>query len=131
MQPFTDTSVWRLLNCKAKSTTNGENVYSDTVRTQARTPSRYINELVDESPLTNVDLPPTLVPMLVPVDGSYNAAQFYLSNDKKTGILALGSFSDSDYYGFMDNLLKGLLQLKSLGASQLIVDVVSVHICRL
>ncbi|KAH9478415.1 hypothetical protein JR316_0008870 [Psilocybe cubensis] len=120
---FGDTSGWRSVNCKAKSTTNGQDIYSDTVRTQSRTPSRYVNQLIDESPFSNVILPPTLVPILSPVDGSYNAAQFYLLQDKKTGILALGSFSDADYYGFMNNLLKGLLELKSLGATQLIVDV--------
>ncbi|PPQ81939.1 hypothetical protein CVT25_013787 [Psilocybe cyanescens] len=120
---FADTAAWRSLNCKAKSTTNGDDVYSDTQRTRPAKPSRYINELIDESHLTDVVLPPTLVPVLVPVDGSYNAAQFYLSTDKKTGILALGSFSDNDYQGFMVSLLNGLVQLKSLGTTQLIVDV--------
>lgn len=44
--------------------------------------------------------------------------------DKKTGVLALGSFSDTDFFPFVDSLLQGLVSLKSQGATQLIVDVV-------
>lgn len=80
--------------------------------------------MLDDTPLINVALPPTLRPTLPAVDGSYGAAQFYMANDQKTGILALGSFSDGNYDNFLNALLNGLLSLKSRGATQLIIDVV-------
>ncbi|KAJ2928526.1 hypothetical protein H1R20_g8538, partial [Candolleomyces eurysporus] len=43
--------------------------------------------------------------------------------DGATGVLALGSFSDTDYNELHRGLLVGLLNLKSLGAMRLIVDV--------
>lgn len=82
--------------------------------------------MLDTSPLSNVVLPPTLQPSLTPVNGSRSVAQFYILNDGKTGILALGSFSDTDFNTFLDGMLQGLLSLKSQGATQLIVDLVSV-----
>ncbi|KAJ3503821.1 hypothetical protein NLJ89_g8259 [Agrocybe chaxingu] len=54
---------------------------------------------------------------------TYNSAQFYLAKDGKTGVLALGSFSDTQYFTFLRKLLEGLQSLKALGATQLIVDV--------
>lgn len=82
-----------------------------------------LNVMLDTSPLSDVVLPPPLVPP-APVNGSRNAAQFFLLDDKKTGVLALGSFSDGDFNAFLGSLLTGLLNLKSLGATQLVVDVV-------
>lgn len=74
--------------------------------------------------MSDVVLPPGLQPSLNPVNGSRNAAQFYMLKDKKTGVLALGSFSDTDFSPFLDSLLQGLVSLKSQGATQLVVDVV-------
>ncbi len=82
-----------------------------------------INVMLDTTPLSDVVLPPPLVPPS-PVNGSRNAAQFFLLDDKKTGVLALGSFSDNDFDAFLNSFLQGLLNLKSLGATQLVVDVV-------
>lgn len=82
-----------------------------------------VNVILDTIPLSDVVLPPPLVPSN-PVNGSRNAAQFFLLDDKKTGVLALGSFSDNDFNAFLGSLLQGLLNLKSLGATQLVVDVV-------
>jgi len=45
--------------------------------------------------------------------------------DGKTGVMALGSFSDSSFNALLLGMLNGLVSLKSLGATQLIVDVVS------
>lgn len=84
-----------------------------------------VNVMLDTSPLSDVVLPPTLQPSLTPVNGSRSVAQFYILNDKKTGVLALGSFSDTDFNTFLNGMLQGLLSLKSQGATQLIVDVVS------
>lgn len=127
--PFSDTASWRAQMCTANAGSNGEDIYSSS-KSPKRAPKHFLNELKDESALTDVVLPPTLQPALVPVSGSLNVAQFYLSKDKKTGILALGSFSDSSYNSFLQALLDGLLELKALGATQLIVDVVSCFLPR-
>lgn len=76
--------------------------------------------------MQDVVLPPVLAPQS-PLDGSSGVAQFYLLDDKKTGVLALGSFSANSFSGLQKALLDGLVNLKSQGASQLIVDVVSLH----
>jgi len=84
--------------------------------------------MLDTSPLSDVVLPPHLTPMS-PVNGSRNVAQFFLLDDNKTGVLALGSFGDPDYDSFLDSLLTGLITLKSLGANQLVVDLVRFSLC--
>lgn len=88
-----------------------------------------MNVILDDLPLQNVGLPAELQPSLTPVDGSRSVAQFYLLEDGKTGVLALGSFSDNIYGEFLAALLKGLQSLKNQGATQLIVDVVRVLVC--
>ena len=80
--------------------------------------------MLDTSPLSDVVLPSVLQPGLSPVPGSRNAAQFYMLKDGKTGVLALGSFSDSSFSGLQNSLLQGILSLKTQGATQLVVDVV-------
>jgi len=83
-----------------------------------------LNVILDTSPLSDVVLPPVLQPSLTPVNGSRTVAQFYMLKDGKTGVLALGSFSDSSFDAFALSLLTGLQSLKTLGATQLVVDVV-------
>lgn len=83
-----------------------------------------MNVILDTAPLSDVTLPPTLLPKLSPLGGSRNSAQFYLAKDGKTGVLALGSFSDSSFTGLLTSLLGGLKSLKDAGATQLIIDVV-------
>jgi hypothetical protein len=80
--------------------------------------------MLDTAPPSNIVLPPVLQPSLPAVKGSQNVTQFYMLNDGKTGVMALGSFSDSDFNAFLLGMLNGLASLKSLGATQLIVDVV-------
>ncbi|KAF9479788.1 hypothetical protein BDN70DRAFT_806502 [Pholiota conissans] len=124
--PFTDTASWRTNNCRALDDTNGIDYYSATKpegRVKPAERRHLMNEALDVSPFTNIALPGPLVPGLVAIGGSDAAAKFYLAKDGKTGVLALGSFSDSDYYGFLNGLLTGLQTLKSAGATQLIVDV--------
>jgi len=84
--------------------------------------------MIDSTPLSDVVLPPTLQPSLPAVNGSRSVAQFYMLDDKKTGVMALGSFSDSSYSPFLLSMLSGLQSLKALGATQLIVDVVSASV---
>jgi hypothetical protein len=86
------------------------------------------NIMLDTSPFSDVVLPPGLVPP-APVNGSLNAAQFFLLDDKKTGVLALGSFEDNSLDDLTNAMLNGLTNLKSLGATQLVVDVVCRIIC--
>jgi len=86
-----------------------------------------LNVMLDTAPLSDVVLPPPLQPALPTVNGSRSVSQFYLLKDGKTGVLALGSFSDSDFNTFLLGMLQGLISLKSSGATQLIVDVVKSH----
>lgn len=77
---------------------------------------------MDDAIPQDVVLPPTLTPGTPISDGG--VAQFYQLSDKKTGVLALGSFSASSYEGFHQALLDGLQALKAAGSTRLIVDVV-------
>lgn len=73
--------------------------------------------------MTNVVLPPQLVPPVKAVNGSTQVSQFYMLNNN-TGVLALGSFSSISYTTLQNSLLFGLTNLTNLGATRLIVDVV-------
>ena len=87
--------------------------------------------IVDAAPAHVISLPPPLQPALPAVNGSRSVAQFYFLEDGKTGVLALGSFDDDDISAFYLGLLKGLVSLQSLGATQLIVDLVCFTFTRL
>ncbi|PFH48702.1 hypothetical protein AMATHDRAFT_149320 [Amanita thiersii Skay4041] len=138
---FTDSASWRANNCVAVRGTNGIDIHdSSAMRNQPSfTPlmtfqqqppvdpqlarKQPLNVILDASPLSDVILPPVLQPSLTPINGSRSVAQFYMLKDGKTGVLALGSFSDTVFEDFLNGMLQGLLSLKSLGATQLIVDV--------
>ncbi|KAJ2919861.1 hypothetical protein MD484_g543, partial [Candolleomyces efflorescens] len=141
-KPFTDTASWRANNCVAQPGTNGVDRNSNDpasrmaavedpmarYQQQPALPSQLagkypLDVLIDSSPLSNVLLPEELKPSLSPVNGSRSVSQFYLLKDGTTGVLALGSFSDTDYSELHRGLLVGLLNLKSLGATRLVVDV--------
>lgn len=85
-----------------------------------------MNVILDTAPLSDVTLPPALLPKLSPLGGSKNSAQFYLAKDGRTGVLALGSFSDSSFTDLLTSLLSGLKSLKDAGATQLVIDVVCI-----
>ncbi|KAF8210375.1 hypothetical protein K438DRAFT_2011782 [Mycena galopus ATCC 62051] len=138
---FTDSASYRTNMCTNVTGTNGFNVYEfDSVQAQEHTvlPVAFveqqpmishqdrkhpINVMLDATPLSDVDLPEELLPLPVALNESYSVAQFYLLHDNITGVLALGSFSAANFTAFMTSLLDGLQELKSLGASRLIVDV--------
>jgi len=81
--------------------------------------------VIDSTLHSDIALPPSLQPSLPAVNGSQSVDQFYMLDDQKTGIMALGSFADDgDYNDFLLGMLKGLQSLKALGATQLIIDVV-------
>ena len=86
-----------------------------------------INVILDATPLSDIELPRELQPSFVPLNQSYNVAQFYMLNDTLTGVLALGSFSDASFTVFGTSLLNGLQGLIKLGAKNLIVDVVRLY----
>ncbi|RDB27918.1 Peptidase S41 family protein ustP [Hypsizygus marmoreus] len=141
INPFTDTASYLTSNCKAVPGTNGVDIFARSISSlgsldrpitkfqqqnpiSAATERQHpVNVILDASPPSDVVLPPTLVPSLPTVPGSRNAAQFYLLKDGKTGVLALGSFSDNDFNAFLNSMLEGLVALKSQGATQLVVDV--------
>lgn len=72
----------------------------------------------------DIVLPPPLTPT-GPVSGT-GVAEFFMLSDGKTGALALGSFDEPNFDTFETTLLTGLQTLVSQGATQLVVDVVSV-----
>ena len=63
--------------------------------------------MVDPFPVFDVILPTALQPNISFVPGCRNAAQFCMLKDGKTGILDLGSFSDSRLSPFLTSLSKG------------------------
>ena len=141
---FTDTASWRANNCVAVDGTNGIDIYATSstpsslgnlnpfskLQQQPPVPPQVarkqpLNVILDTAPPSDVVLPPVLQPSLPAVNGSRSVSQFYMLKDGKTGVMALGSFSDSDFDALLLGMLNGLVSLKSLGATQLIVDVVS------
>ena len=82
-----------------------------------------LDVMLDTTPPQDIALPPGLTPPN-PLSGSAGVAQFFMLDDKKTGVLALGSFSDNSLDGLQEAMLTGLQNLKTSGATQLIVDVV-------
>ncbi|KAF8198537.1 hypothetical protein BJ912DRAFT_1074631 [Pholiota molesta] len=137
---FNDTASWRANNCVAIDGTNGVDVFATSsapsssniplvkFKQQPDIPAQVerkqlVNVMLDTSPPSDVVLPPTLAPSLPAINGSASVTQFYLLDDKKTGVMALGSFSDNNFDAFLIGMLTGLRSLKSLGATQLIVDV--------
>ncbi|KAF9522264.1 hypothetical protein CPB83DRAFT_911433 [Crepidotus variabilis] len=120
---FADTTTWRQNNCLAVKTTNGVDAYANTT-TSRRTRQHIKNEIMDDTALVNVALPPTITPPN-PLNTSQSVSQFYVLDDKKTGVLALGSFSDgtAGFDGQVATLLTGLQALKAAGVQQLIIDV--------
>ncbi|KAI0092111.1 hypothetical protein BDY19DRAFT_884514 [Irpex rosettiformis] len=142
--PWTDSASFLQNNCVAIDGTNGVNLNdpsnplrrreddpvvnpATTFRQQAPVSpadarKHAMNAILDTTPLLDVALPPTLVPG-APVAGSSGVSEFHILADKKTGVLALGSFSDSSFDKFEQTLLTGLQNLKAGGATQLIVDV--------
>lgn len=143
---FTDAESYRTNNCVNVTGTNGYDVYniaSVLEHAPSVPPVAYlqqqpiissqdrrqpINVVLDGNSLSNVELPEELHPIPVALNESYSVAQFYLLDDNVTGVLALGSFSAANFTAFMGSLLHGLEELKSLGATRLIVDVVGVTV---
>lgn len=140
--PLTDIASWRNNNCLAVDDTNGVDLYADNgvsglaaakFQQQTSVPpavqrEHSMNVILDTAPLSDVTLPPALLPKLSPLGGSRNSAQFYLGMDGKTGVLALGSFSDSSFSGLLTSLLTGLKSLRDAGATQLVIDVVCIFL---
>lgn len=85
-----------------------------------------MNVLLDGIPLSDIELPAELQPKMSPLNESYSVAQFYMLDDKVTGVLALGSFSAKGFKTFGSSLLTGLQGLKTQGATRLVVDVVGI-----
>ncbi|KLO14415.1 hypothetical protein SCHPADRAFT_872766 [Schizopora paradoxa] len=140
--PFSDTASLIANNCVATATTNGAdaNAASNGVAPVAavrRLPGgrfapktqippqvlqkHAVSILVDDKPQSDIVLPPPLQPA-APIAGT-GVTQFYLLQDGKTGVLALGSFEEADFDTFQNTLLTGLQTLVSKGATQLIADV--------
>lgn len=145
---FTDGDSLRANNCIATLSTNGVDLYAGPVppddlleMLEANPPSvglyqqqpqlspfdilqrHPLNVILDAVPLGDIDLPETMQPGLTPLNSSYSVAEFYMLQDNKTAVLALGSFSAKNFTRFGESLLNGLLELKEAGAKRLVVDV--------
>ena len=138
---FTDSKSLLSNNCVAVSGTNGVNANDKGVDASvihalpggrfapktrispADLKKHAVSFALDDKPQSDVVLPPPLQPA-TPIAGT-GVAQFYILPDGKTGALALGSFEEDDFDTFQATLLSGLQTLVSKGATQLIVDVVS------
>ncbi|KAH8114000.1 hypothetical protein DFH11DRAFT_1509631 [Phellopilus nigrolimitatus] len=123
---FTDSASFRENNCVATASTNGVDMSADAVALQRGMSSdvvkkHFISAIVRDKPQTDIVLPVPLQPA-APVSGS-GVTQFYLLEDGKTGVLALGSFDEPDFDDFETTLLSGLQTLVDSNATQLIVDV--------
>jgi hypothetical protein len=142
--PWTDSASFRQNNCVAVDGTNGVNLNDPSnplkkrdsmpsspiakfrqqpVNTPSLSSKYALNVMLDTTPLQDIVLPPSLTPASN-INGSSGVSEFFLLDDKKTGVLALGSFSDNSFDAFEQTLLTGLTNLKDAGATQLIVDVV-------
>lgn len=82
-----------------------------------------MNVALDVLPPLDIALPTELTPQN-PLPGSGAVVQFFMLDDNVTGVLALGSFSGDTFDNLENNLLEGLQNLKSQGATQLVVDIV-------
>ncbi|KAJ3759694.1 hypothetical protein EV360DRAFT_41436 [Lentinula raphanica] len=136
---FNDSASYRANNCLPIVGTNGVDLnetassaapISETVlKFQQQPPisktfpKERINVMLDTIPLSDIALPPSLVPTIPVIGGGFGSGQFYMLPDNITGIFALGSFGGDTIDAMMSGMLQGLVNLKSLGASQLIVDV--------
>ncbi|KDQ15060.1 hypothetical protein BOTBODRAFT_131652 [Botryobasidium botryosum FD-172 SS1] len=134
--PFTDSkSLWEN-NCLARQDTNGRSYYGAPAQISPEPPRPRFQEpiipvidgrrvevstIVEDGPITDIDLPTRLQPSLPPLSGS-GAMKFYLLDDGLTGVLALGSFS-GNYTGLFVGLPEGLDSLKKKGATRLLIDV--------
>ncbi|KAJ6612739.1 hypothetical protein B0H10DRAFT_2051737 [Mycena sp. CBHHK59/15] len=132
---FNSSATYRANNCVAVDGTNGVDVYATSLvsespvgKFQQAPPSPspqkgLMNVIMDTAPLSDIVLPPVLQPTGPAINGSFGVGTFYMQKDGKTGVLALGSFSGADFDVMESGLLEGLLTLKAMGATQLIVDV--------
>ncbi|KAJ7485636.1 hypothetical protein FB451DRAFT_1027378 [Mycena latifolia] len=132
--PFNSSATYRANNCVAVDGTNGVDInVSSLVPSPAgkfqQTPSasastkHLVNVIMDTAPLSDVTLPPVLQPSAPLLNGSFGGGAFYMQKDGITGVFALGSFSGDDFNVMQSGMLQGLLTLKQMGATQLIVDV--------
>ncbi|THH30886.1 hypothetical protein EUX98_g3273 [Antrodiella citrinella] len=138
---WTDTASYRQSLCVAQSGTNGADLSVNNAKRNEPTENPLVsafqqqpnvspadrqrhalNVMLDTTRQQDIAFPPVLTPVN-PVSGSAGVAQFFMLDDQKTGILALGSFSDTTFDGLEQAMISGLQSLKSAGATQLIVDV--------
>jgi hypothetical protein len=140
IKAFTNGPSFRSANCRAIAGTNGESYYDQASSFSAEDGSdladdpsyrfaqmapiskrdarkHAINVFLDDTPRSDVVLPPTLAPP-AGLPGSSGVAQFYKVN-ADTGVLALGSFSATSFDALINSTLDGLQTLVDGGAKKL------------
>ncbi|KAJ7691599.1 hypothetical protein B0H17DRAFT_1286019 [Mycena rosella] len=133
---FNSSASYRANNCVAVAGTNGVDINvsslapSPAAKFQQAPPQpasssrkHLLNVIMDTAPWSDVVLPPVLQPSAPALNGSFGAGAFYMQKDGITGVLALGSFSGDVFDVMQSGMLQGLMTLKQMGATQLIVDV--------
>ncbi|KAJ7185372.1 hypothetical protein C8R46DRAFT_881566 [Mycena filopes] len=136
--PFNSSATYRANNCVAVDGTNGVDLHAASFGpaptpaaakfqqapvTTSSSKKNRVNVMMDATPLSDIALPPVLQPTAPALNGSFGGGAFFMQKDGKTGVLALGSFGGDAFDVMESGLLQGLLTLKDLGATQLIVDV--------
>ncbi|KAI0053221.1 hypothetical protein FA95DRAFT_941421 [Auriscalpium vulgare] len=120
--PFTDKASYWANNCAANDDTNGVDRRSDsTQRTQGNDVLRPIGKIVDLAPKQAVALPGPFVPTLPQVNGSTGVIKSYILDDKKTGVMFIGSF-EGDYTQFQTDTVAAIAQFQASGVTNLLID---------
>ncbi|KAJ6503566.1 hypothetical protein C8R45DRAFT_1060385 [Mycena sanguinolenta] len=134
--PFNSSATYRANNCVPVDGTNGVDLnassgtspsaatkFQKASSSSSTSKKHLLHVIMDAASSSDILLPPGLQPTAPALNGSFGGGVFYMQKDGKTGVLALGSFSDDDSDVMQSGMLEGLLTLKALGATQLIIDV--------
>ncbi|KAJ7242900.1 hypothetical protein C8J57DRAFT_1084010 [Mycena rebaudengoi] len=122
--PFNSSASYRANNCVPVDGTNGIDVYADSFVASASriSPEEKFQQVPAISPSSQKSSRTSRKQRL---NGSFLGGAFFMQADGKTGVFALGSFGSDDFDVMTIGMLEGLKNLKKLGATQLIIDVVS------
>ncbi|TFL05000.1 hypothetical protein BDV98DRAFT_281055 [Pterulicium gracile] len=124
--PFADGPSYWTNNCLANENTNGVD-YKDEPQLSPAVPfmKRARGDVIDQAAAIGIDLPTQFIPKLPPTPGSANVIKSYLLSDGVTGVMFVGSFGPDDFDSFMVDTVAAVTDLKSKGATRLLIDVTS------
>ncbi|KAI0052380.1 hypothetical protein FA95DRAFT_1392982 [Auriscalpium vulgare] len=122
--PFTDQASYWANNCAANEDTNGVDRRVSSQVTQGPLKQRLqpIAKIVDLAPKQAVGLPGPFIPTLPQVNGSTGVIKSYILDDKKTGVMFIGSF-EGDFVQFQTDTVAAINQFKASGVTNLLIDI--------